>query len=191
MTVGALILAAGRSSRMGDAHKLLSLWHGKPLVAHVADAIAEAALPPPVVVLGHRAAEVRAALGDRAAVFVEAADFADGLSASLRSGLAAVPGDWQAVLVCLGDMPRIGADTLAALAATSTGVDGIAVPTFDGRRGNPVVWGRAHFAALAALTGDTGGRRLLDALPVASVAVDDPGILADIDTPDDLAALLR
>ena len=186
-TVGALILAAGRSSRMGDAHKLLEIWDGKPLVAHVADAIADAGLPPPLVVVGHRAAEVAAALGDRRVRIVIAADFADGLSASLRTGIAAVPADWQAVLVCLGDMPRVTAATLRQLAAAP---GEIIVPTFEARRGNPVRWPRAHFSALAGLSGDTGGRALLARLPVIDVAVDDPGVLADVDTPADLAALI-
>ena len=115
--VGAIILAAGRSSRMGDEHKLLADWRGKPLVAHVVDAVAAAGLPPPVVVLGARAEEVRAALGERPAVYVMAADYAEGLSRSLRAGIAAVPPTWSAAIICLADMPRITPALLQALAA--------------------------------------------------------------------------
>ena len=187
MTTGVLILAAGRSARMARAHKLLAEWRGKPLVAHVADAVADAGLPPPLVVLGHRAAEVRAALGDRPARYVVASEYADGLSASLRAGIAAVPGDWQAVIVALGDMPCVAAATFVALAASAAP---IAVPVQGGVRGNPVRWGRRYFPALVSLTGDAGARGLLADLPVVEIAVDDPGIFADVDTPSDLAALL-
>lgn len=186
--VGAVILAAGRSTRMGAEHKLLALWHGKPLVAHVADAVAAAGLPPPVIVLGARAAEVRAALGDRPAHFVTAADHAQGLSRSLAAGLAAAPADWSAALVCLADMPRLEPQTLAALAAAP---GDIAVPTWNGRRGNPVRWPRTHFPRLMALEGDIGGKALLadPATPLTEVAAPSDAILDDIDTPAALAAL--
>ena len=190
--VGALILAAGRSTRMGATHKLLADLGGRPVVAHVADALAAAGLPPPVVVLGHRAAEVRAAFGSRPAIFVTAADFADGLAASLRAGVAAVPATWRGVLVCLGDMPRVRPATLAALAAALVDEAGVAVPVHDGKRGNPVGWGRAHFERLGALSGDIGGKALLADIgeAVVDVAVDDDGVFIDVDTPQALAALL-
>jgi molybdenum cofactor cytidylyltransferase len=189
MTVGALILAAGRSTRMRGANKLIADLGGKPVVAHVADAVAAAGMPPPVVVLGHLADDVRAAFGDRRATFVIAPDFADGLSTSLRAGLAAVPADWSAVLVCLGDMPRVDAATLVALAAAhQPGV--IAVPVHDRQRGNPVLWDRAWFAELAAVTGDRGGKPLLERFATHVVeVVGSAGTLADIDTPEALAAL--
>ncbi|MEY2884341.1 MAG: hypothetical protein RL490_2065 [Pseudomonadota bacterium] len=185
--VGALILAAGRSSRMGGEHKLLSDWQGKPLIAHVADAIAAAGLPPPIVVLGARGDAVRAALGNRPASFVTADDYAEGLSRSLRAGIAAVPPDWSAALVCLADMPRIEPGLLAALAAAPGDV---AVPLWDGRRGNPVRWGRQHFARLMALSGDVGGKVVLaDAVALTEVAAPSDAVLDDIDTPAALAAL--
>ncbi len=185
--VGAIILAAGRSSRMGDAHKLLSDWHGKPLVAHVADAIAAAGLPAPVVVLGARSAEIRAALEDRPAHYVLAADYAEGLSRSLRAGIAAVPSDWSSVLVCLADMPRVEAETLRALAAA---LGDVALPVWGGKRGNPVRWGRRHFASLMMLDGDVGGKAVLaDAITITEVAAQSDAVLDDIDTPEALATL--
>ena len=163
VTAGAVILAAGSSSRMAGEHKLLALWNGKPLVAHVADAVAAAGLPPPVIVLGTRADEVRAALGGRPAMFVLAADHAEGLSRSLRAGIAAVPDEWSAALICLADMPRVEAALIAALSANAAPAV-IAVPVHDGRRGNPVLWGRNYLAELMACEGDSGGRRLLDTM---------------------------
>ena len=185
---GAIVLAAGRSSRMGGDHKLLADWRGKPLIAHVVDAIAAAGLPPPVVVLGTRADGVRAALSGRAAMFVVAADHDLGLAHSLRAGLAAVPAAWDAALVCLGDMPRVDPALLARIIAASGDV---AVPVWHGKRGNPVRWGRRHFAALLALEGDVGGKALLANLvpPPTEVAAADDAIFDDIDTPDALAAL--
>lgn len=185
---GAIVLAAGRSSRMGNAHKLLEDWQGKPLIAHVVDAAAAAGLPPPLVVLGARADAVRAALAGRAAQFVVAADYADGLAHSLRAGIAAIPAHWDAVLICLGDMPRIEASLVQALA---TAPGDVVVPVWQGKRGNPVRWSRMHFAALSSLSGDVGGKALLAglALPPTEIAAASDAIFDDIDTPAALAAL--
>jgi molybdenum cofactor cytidylyltransferase len=184
---GAIVLAAGRSTRMGGPHKLLSHWQGRPLVVHAVDAIAAAGLPPPIVVLGAEADAVRAALAGCDVSFVVAEDYAEGLAHSLRAGLAAVPAAWDAALVCLADMPRLDAELLARLAATPGDV---AVPVWQGKRGNPVRWSRRHFAALAALSGDVGGKVLLAGLatPPIEVAGSD-AIFDDIDTPEALAAL--
>ena len=188
--VGAVVLAAGRSTRMGPVNKLLADLDGRPLVTHILDTLAAAGLPPPVVVLGNMADAVRTAIGTRPAVFVTAPDYASGLSRSLRAGIAAVPADWRAALVCLGDMPRVDATTIAALASVR-GDNAIAVPVWAGKRGNPVLWGCAHFAALARLDGDVGGKALLSehADAVIEVAAADDGVLADVDTPEALAAL--
>ena len=201
-----VVLAAGRSSRMGDANKLLADLGGQPLVTHIIEQLAAAGLPPPVVVLGSRADEVRAAIEEHAAHsgrlasdrdsvrFVVAADFADGLSASLRAGITALPPSCAAALVCLGDMPRVGARILRVLAAATSAAAGaeiIAVPIWAGKRGNPVLWGRAHFTALARLQGGVGGKALLSehAHHVVEVAASDDGVLTDVDTPEALAAL--
>lgn len=186
-TVGAIILAAGRSSRMGSEHKLLADWRGKPLIAHVADAIASAGLPPPVVVLGARADDVRAALGDRPAHYVTASDYAEGLSRSLRAGIAAVPATWSAAIICLADMPRI---TPALLQALATAPGDVAIPAWAGKRGNPVRWSRQHFARLTTLEGDVGGKAVLaDAVLLTEIEAADDGVLDDIDTPEALASL--
>ncbi|QXQ05765.1 nucleotidyltransferase family protein [Sphingosinicellaceae bacterium] len=189
MKVGALILAAGLGRRMGGPSKLTADLHGKPVVAHVVDAVTAAGLGPPLVVLGDRADEVRAAVGERTATFVVAADYAEGMSASLRAGLAAAPAEWDAVLVLLGDMPLVQPATLSALGAALLSPQAVVIPEYDGQRGNPVGWGRDHWPALVALTGDTGARSLIPRIGVTFVPVDDPGILADVDTPEALAAL--
>lgn len=187
--VGAIVLAAGRSTRMGGANKLLADLDGAPVVAHTVDAIAVAGLPPPVVVVGHLAATVYAALGNRPAITVTTADFGAGMSRSLAAGLAAAPPSWRAVLIVLGDMPRVTPTTIAAIAAAAVDVFSVVVPVFDGRRGNPVAWGRAHWPRLLALSGDVGARSLLDSVAVTEIMAEDAGIHIDIDTPAALVAL--
>lgn len=184
--VGAVVLAAGRSSRFGDGHKLLALWRGQPLVAHVVDAIAAAGLPPPVVVLGHQADAVRAALAGRDVRFVMAADWADGMGRSLAAGIAAVPDDWDAALVCLADMPAVEPDLIAALAAAAGDV---VAPVWNGRRGHPVRWPRSAFGRLRQLAGDAGGRSIMADHVVTEVPAPSAACLADVDTVTALSAL--
>ena len=181
MIVGCLILAAGRSTRMGGPNKLLADLGSKPVVTHVADAIAAAGLPA-LLVTGNMAAEVAAAAPNFPTV--HAPDYAEGLSRSLRAGVAAVPADWEAVIVCLGDMPGITPQLLRALAAHAS-QSAIVVPTWTGKRGNPVLWGRDHFPRLMALAGDVGGKALLSdrANQVTEVVADDAAVLTDVDTP--------
>jgi|JI10StandDraft_1071094.scaffolds.fasta_scaffold06286_17 molybdenum cofactor cytidylyltransferase len=186
--VGAILLAAGRSTRMGS-FKLLEDLNGRPMVAHAAQALVDAGLPV-LVVLGYQADAVRTALAGLPVQFVEAADYALGMSHSLRAGLAAIPGDWRGVVVALGDMPRVGAVTITAITAAATSERSIVVPVSNGRRGNPVLFGRAWLARLSDSSGDRGGKALLDEFAdlVTEVEVADDGVLFDIDDPATLAA---
>ncbi len=121
-----------------------------------------------------------------APIFVHATDWADGMGASLATGMRAVPAHWSGAIICLGDMPFIPADLLRRLAAGLDGPDRVVVPVHDGRRGNPVGWGCAWFPRLAALTGDRGARALLaDARPTLIPA--GPQIHRDFDTAADFA----
>ncbi|MGI9190354.1 MAG: nucleotidyltransferase family protein, partial [Longimicrobiaceae bacterium] len=110
-----------------------------------------------------------------------------GIAGSLAAGVQALDSAVSAAFVCLGDMPQVGGTELRRLAAAfaAATADAVCVPTYDGRRGNPVLWGRAHFRELAALTGDVGGRTLFPALGdrVLEVPVENPGVLLDVDTP--------
>ena len=194
--VAAVVLAAGRSSRMGARHKLLLPGRdGKPMVARVVDALLGSPLRPVLVVLGHRAAEVEAALANRPVMRVHAADWQSGLAGSLRAGIAAVPAEAHAALVCLGDMPLVTPRTVSRLLDAYDRDEGrlIVVPTFGGQLGNPVLWDRRFFPDILALSGDRGARPLLDrfAEHVATVAMDDDAVLRDVDTPEQLAALPR
>ncbi len=191
--VAALVLAAGLSRRMGDANKLLADVAGAPMVARCVDAALASAARPVLVVTGHEAARVRAALAGREVRFVHNPEPAAGLAASLRAGILALGEPVEGALVCLGDMPWVRAEHLDALIAAflASGERPICVPTFDFERGNPVLWPARHFANIAALTGDRGARALLDAHAdeVCYVPVADPGVTLDVDTPEALAAL--
>jgi molybdenum cofactor cytidylyltransferase len=189
--VGAVVLAAGLSRRMG-ANKLLIPIAGTPMVARAVDALLESPARPIVVVLGHQAAEVRAALAGRAVTFADNPDYAAGLSTSLRAGIAAL-GAVDGAIVCLGDMPWVRADHVRALIAAFDPAGGrtICVPVHEGKRGNPVLLGARHFAAVQRLTGDVGARALIEehADEVCAVPVADGGITIDVDTRDVLENL--
>ncbi len=191
-TVAAIILAAGRSTRMG-ANKLLADVGGAPMVRVVAQAVLASAARPVLVVTGHQADEVRAALAGLEVKCVANPDFAQGLATSLKAGLRAVPSDADGVLVVLGDMPRVTSEHLDRLSAAfaASGGSAVVVPTHEGRRGNPVLWPRALFAGMLALDGDAGARRLLashaDRVREVDLATD--AIFLDVDTPEALADL--
>ena len=191
--VGIVILAAGRGTRFAAGPKLLAPLEGRPLVRHAAEAALASGLRPVVAVLGHEAAGVRAALAGLGLTLVENPDYAAGLATSLRAGLNALPDDEGGAVVLLGDMPRVAPALLDALAAAFRADPALAaiVPVCGGRRGNPVLLNRRRLAReLAGLAGDHGAGPLLRGRPdVREVEVDDPGVLADVDTDAALAAL--
>lgn len=191
--IGALLLAAGRSRRMGGPNKLLAELDGAPMVAHVARRLLASRARPIIAVLGNQADMVDAALGKLPVERVHNAEFADGLSTSLKRGIAALPADLDGALVCLGDMPLISGRHLDRLIAAFNSLEGraIIVPTRRGKRGNPVLWSKRFFPEMAELAGDVGAKHLIGehAELVAEVEMGDDAILVDIDTPEALDAL--
>ena len=189
--IAALVMAAGRSTRMGGANKLLTDVEGVAMVARAVDAALASRARPIIVVTGHDAARVGAALAGRPVTLVENPAHASGMASSLKAGIAALPADIDGALVCLADMPRVGPQTLDRLIAAFNPLEGraICVPAFEGKRGNPVLWARRFFPAMAALAGDVGARHLIGehAELVAEVPMGDDSVLVDIDTPDALA----
>jgi molybdenum cofactor cytidylyltransferase len=190
--VAAIVLAAGRSTRMGPRNKLREVVNGSALVRHAVEAALASRADPVLVVTGHESEAVRAALAGLDVRFVHNPDYAAGLSASLKSGLAAVPSISAGALILLGDMPNITAEIINRLIARfgENGEARAIVPTVLGHRGNPVLLTRALFDDIAYLTGDAGARKLLDQAgeSVIEVAIEDPAIALDIDTPEALAA---
>ncbi|MFV2006165.1 MAG: NTP transferase domain-containing protein [Longimicrobiales bacterium] len=188
--VDAIVLAAGLSSRTGHANKLLAQVDGVPMVARVVRAALASRAEGVVVVTGYEAARVETALVDEAVRFVRNDLYESGLASSLCAGIRALGPGVDGALVCLGDMPWVGADVMDALIADFDPGRGqaICVPTCDSRRGNPVLWGADFFAAIDELVGDDGARRLLGeyAERVVEVPVGDRGIFLDLDTAADL-----
>lgn len=195
--VAVLVLAAGRSTRMGGPNKLLADANGEALVVHAVKAALASQAVEVVVVLGHMADQVRPAIekamppGSRLR-FVTNPDFAEGLSTSVRTGVAALGTNVDAAIVQLGDMPGVGAPLLDRLMAAFNPVEGraICVPTVGGKRGNPVLWARRFFPEMAKLSGDSGAKHLIGehADLVCEVEMAGEAAITDIDTPDALAA---
>lgn len=189
--VAAVILAAGRSSRMGGPNKLLELLHGKPLVRIVTEQALASHAKPVIVVTGHQSERVRAALSGLDVTFAANADFADGIASSVKAGIAAVPAEADGAVICLGDMPLVNATLIDRLIEALSPDKGalIAVPAAEGRRGNPVLWSRRFFDELMTLEGDVGARHMIQrhAEAVVEVETDGQSAFLDIDTPEALA----
>lgn len=195
LKLGAVVLAAGRSTRLKVGNKLVAEFGDRPIIARVVDAVLAAELTVVHVVVAHERARIVAALAGRPVTFVGAPEGC-GIGVSIAEGIraleaAAVDG----ALIVLGDMPFVDPCHLNRLIAafTASGGRAICVPTHAGRRGNPWLWPRGCFPGLMRLSGDIGGRALLSSVPcdVLEVAMGDDAVLRDIDTPGDLAAVAR
>ncbi len=191
--IAGVILAAGAATRFGQTKQLLD-WHGVPLVAHVADVASTAGLEPIIVVLGCEADAVRAALGHRLTSREQGQSvqtvinwhWPAGMSTSVRTGLYTLPEDIEAAIFLQCDQPLISPALLYAMMERFASDDaGIVHPVAGGRRSTPVLFARRFFPELARIIGDQGGRTLISryADQVATVPVDDPLILTDVDTP--------
>ncbi len=188
--IGIVLLAAGRGTRFGPEPKLLADLNGRPLVRHAAEAACAANLGPVVAVLGPHAPAVRAALAGLDLRTVENPHYAEGLSTSLRAGLAALPASCAGAVVMLGDMPRVAPSLLRRLAEAFDGTAAAIVPVWAGRRGNPALLNRHRLAVdLDGLRGDRGAAPLLMGRPDVVEIAGEPGTNLDIDTPEALADL--
>jgi molybdenum cofactor cytidylyltransferase len=191
--IAAIVLAAGRSTRMGGPNKLLAEINGQPLVRIAVQQALASQARPVIVVTGHQREQVEAALIGLDVVLVHNRDFAAGLSTSVKAGIAAVPHGVDGAIVCLGDMPQVNAMLIDKLLSAFDPEKGslVVVPTINGTRGNPVVWSRRFFPELSALQGDTGARHLIAGFPeaVTEVPLSGPAALVDVDTPEALKAV--
>jgi molybdenum cofactor cytidylyltransferase len=188
--IAAVVLAAGRSTRMGATNKLLAEILGKPLVRIAAEAAMASHANPVIVVTGHQRERVEAVLAGLPVQFVHNAQFATGLGSSLKAGIEVVPADADGAIVCLGDMPQVDAGLINRLIAAFDPEKGAlaVVPTFEGKRGNPVLWARRFFPDLKAIDGDVGARNLIARYgeAVVEVPVIGKAALVDVDTPEAL-----
>ncbi|MDB5375687.1 MAG: 4-diphosphocytidyl-2C-methyl-D-erythritol kinase [Rubritepida sp.] len=189
--VAGLVMAAGRSSRMAPLNKLLVTdGDGVAMVARVAEKVLASGVKPVLVVTGHDRERVQEALAGKPVIFVHADDYAEGLSASLKAGLSALPPDAEGVLVTLGDMPLVEPAVITRILAAFDPEEGRAIvqPTFRGKHGNPMLWGREFIPEMMQLTGDMGARQLVakHADRLVEVEVPDDGVLRDFDTAEAL-----
>lgn len=189
--VGAVILAAGGAQRMGQPKPAL-VWRGRPLVQHVARAALEAGLSPVVVVTGSAAESVQAAVSDLPLQVVHNEAWQSGQSSSVKAGLNALPSEVGAAVFLLADQPHTPAQLIAALVdAHAATLSPLVAPLVQGQRANPVLFDRATFPELLALSGDQGGRALFSRYQAHWVPWHDPAVLQDIDTPEDYQRLLE
>jgi len=190
-TTAAVVLAAGKSSRSGDTHKLLAMLDGKPVIEQSVIALKKAGLDEIHLVTGARAAEIETALNSQHIHFTHNADYKSGMGTSLAAGISSLPDSCEQCLISLGDMPFVQTATIQTLqnAAVQISEADIFVPLFKGKRGNPVLWRKNQFEKLKQIKGDQGGRSVMRSQEnlVCEVPVDDPGVLIDLDTPEALA----
>lgn len=183
-SLGALLLAAGRSRRMGEGrNKLMLPTPLGPLVRCAARSLDLAMGRDRIIaVVGHEADLVTGALEGYVGRSVHNPDYDLGMASSLRAGLMAAPREWEGVFIMLGDMPFVRPQSLRDLAAAFLGPADVVVPMVGQQQGNPVVWGRAHWPQLCALEGDSGARSLLAKATQAQwVTLEDPGLCRDVD----------
>ncbi len=191
-SVGGILLAAGASTRLGQPKQLLD-FRGNPLVRHIAQQALASSLASLAVVVGHRAADIIAALAGLTIQVVENPSYGQGQSTSLRAGLVSFPRDLSAALILLVDQPFIDVsliDRLIGLYEESRAL--IVAPQFAGRRGNPVIFDRALFSELLTVVGDTGARDVIgrhrDRL--VTLELPDDHVFQDVDTWEDYRKIL-
>jgi molybdenum cofactor cytidylyltransferase len=187
MTVGVLVLAAGQARRFGADKRMATLRDGSRSIEALLEQLNASGLPA-VVCIGPEDKEI-AALLDRHGVHWQVCKRSgEGMGGTLAEGIACA-NSWEGVLVVLADMPWTWGSTYQTV-ANRVEEKSICVPTYAGRRGHPVGFGKKYYQEIAALGGDIGARGLLEKYPdnVLEVTVDDPGILRDIDKPEDIAS---
>ena len=188
--VSAVVMAAGRSTRMGAINKLLVSLDGRVMVRAVVDALAGSSVGAVVVVTGYESDRVQEALAGSDVRLVRNPEYGQGLSGSLRVGLAALPESAEGAVICLGDMPLVTSQHVDRLVAAFDPAEGreICVPVFEGKRGNPVLFARRFFDEMMAVRGDVGARHLIGEYEeyVCEVAMDDRAVLVDVDSPQAL-----
>jgi len=188
--IAAIILAAGEATRFEagpEDTKLTADFNGKPLVVHVAGAALASRADPLFVVTGHAAEKVLSALAGLDLFAVHNPAFAQGLSTSLKAGIAVLPPNVKGAVILLGDMPFVTSEMIDRLIASFEAVaiepDAV-VPVRQGLRGNPVLIGRKLFSEIAKLRGDRGAASILkdDLRQIVECPIDDAAIEIDVDT---------
>ncbi|MBL6781584.1 MAG: nucleotidyltransferase family protein [Alphaproteobacteria bacterium] len=194
-----ILLAAGQSKRMGKANKLLMPADNsnQPMIRRIANTMLASGLDEVMVILGHDANLIAAALSDMPLDLHEYSDYAEGMSGSIRHGLSHINARTTDVMIMLGDMPNITVPLVNDLIRhhkrltqpdEAITLPIIAEPVIADRTAHPVIWGQRFFPMLEQITGDKGGRDIIKTHPEAinPLAINDSRCFLDVDTPDDL-----
>jgi molybdenum cofactor cytidylyltransferase len=181
-----IVLAAGQSRRMGNGNKLLMKFDDYPMIEHVAKTLNESCLDEIIVVTGFEAEQIKNALDHYDVRFINNQDYEQGLSTSLIAGLRSVDEMTDAIIICLGDMPMVTSTGIKQLINEFDPDAGreICVPTYQGKRGNPILWSLRFINVMLQLEGDVGAKHLLFKYDdvVHEVPMQDSGVLIDFDT---------
>jgi molybdenum cofactor cytidylyltransferase len=191
-TVSAIVLAAGESRRMGGINKLMLAVEGEPLLRHTVKTLLASRLGEVVVVLGHQAEEARILLHELEVRTVVNSHYREGQMSSVHCGLETLTRPCDGVMICLVDQPLLTAQDIDVLIdAFGRRGASILVPTYEGRRGNPVVLAYAHRAEILGGGRNLGCKRLIESNPqlVSTVEMDVDHVVFDLDTPEDYASL--
>ena len=190
--IHAVILAGGQSKRMGTKNKLLVPINGKPMIALTVETIIASKASSVAAVTGFEHQKIQEAIKNSNIEFIHNKNFQNGISSSVVTAIKSAPEDCSAILIGLGDMPKITVSHINKLIDAYNPLEGraICVPTWKGKRGNPVLWARRFFPEMLQLKGDFGAKELMGkyAELVVEVEMNDNGIVIDIDTPEALEA---
>lgn len=192
-TIAGIVLAAGGSTRMGQPKLLLDV-HGEPLIRHVVRLAENSKLMPLIVVTGAHSTEIQSVLTDFSVEIIYNPDWQKGQSTSVKAGIRALPPGADGVVILLGDQPGITKEVIQELIETHASIQptpAIIIPEYQGKRGNPVLFDRCVFQAMSTLSGDAGARQIFTRFPSSVIAVDNPDLFADIDSPEDYLKFLK
>jgi molybdenum cofactor cytidylyltransferase len=186
--ISAIVLAAGKSERMGRPKALLPL-RGKTFLENILAAISSSPVEETCVVVGHHRDEIERHVVPPARIIFNP-DYEQGMITSLQAGIRSLPSRTSGALLFLVDHPLVDSETIALL-VRKVGADRIVLPTFEGRRGHPVLFGSAILQEILGLSASQGANIVVHKDPdrIVEVSVNSPGILVDVDTPEDFLKL--
>ncbi|MCX6009957.1 MAG: molybdenum cofactor cytidylyltransferase [Chloroflexi bacterium] len=188
--ISAILLAAGQSKRMGELKQLMPFGQST-IVEQAIDNLLDSAVDEVIVVVGYKAEDVIKAIAAKPIKLAINPDYERGMSTSIIAGLNLVHGRVQGVMLVLGDQPLVNSQTINSLIEEFYNHEkGIAVPTYQGKRGHPIIFAIKYKEQLLKLKGDMGGRQIIKDHPddILEVAVNSESIVADFDTTDDYQA---
>jgi len=195
--ISAIVPAAGMSTRMGSLNKLLLPLEGKTMIERTVDTLIAAEIDEVVVVVGHQADLVKAAISGKGVRIVENPEYSEGMASSIRAGVAAASPTADAIMICLADQPLLEPADLnsivSAMHDARRAARSIVVPFFKGQRGNPVILDATYRSAMIDVVGDIGCKKIIKQNPdkVYVIEMDTDHVVRDVDTMEAYRSLSR